>query len=163
MPGVRLLSIHDWWVLTMKMKFLLLFILSLSTFVGVAQTNQQTKTPVHILYGERAPDERRHGPIISGILNMKVASEVLPAYPQKAKEKGLEGRVEVQVLVNEDGEVIFANPLSGPEGLWAESVRAAVGARFTPSTLSGEPVKITGRLIYDFKGGKVVMPYKKKS
>jgi len=26
-------------------------------------------------------------------------------------------RVEVQLLVNEDGEVIFANPLSGPEEL----------------------------------------------
>ncbi|MGH9945166.1 MAG: energy transducer TonB, partial [Pyrinomonadaceae bacterium] len=132
----------------MKMKLLLLFILSLSTFVGVAQTNQQTKTPVHILYGERTPDERRRGPIISGILNMKIVSEVLPTYSQKAKDKDIEGRVEVEVLVNEDGEVIFANPLSGPEGLWAESVRAAVSARFTPTTLSGGPVKITGRLIY---------------
>ena len=146
----------------MKIKFLFLFILFLSMFVGVAQTNQQTKTPVQILYGERTPDERRRGPIISGILNMKVVSEALPAYPQKAKDKGIKGRVEIEVLVNEDGEVIFANPLSGPEELWAESVKAAVGARFTPTTLSGEPVKITGRLIYDFKDGKVVMPYKKK-
>ena len=147
----------------MKTKLLFLFILFLSTFVGVAQTAQQTKTPVQILYGESTPDERRRGPIISGILNMKVVSEVLPAFPQKAKDKSIEGRVEVQVLVNEDGEVIFANPLSGPEGLWAESVKAAVGTRFAPTTLSGEPVKITGRLIYDFKGSKVVMPYKKKS
>ena len=161
MPGVRLLSIRRW-VLTMKMKILFLFILSLSTFVGVAQTDQQTKTPVHILYGERTPDERRRGPIISGILNMKVVSDVLPTYPQKAKDKRIEGRVEVQLLVNEDGEVIFANPLSGPEELWAESVKAAVAARFTPTTLSGELVKITGRIIFDFKGGKVEMPFKKK-
>ncbi len=147
----------------MKMKLLLLCILFFSMSVGVAQTNQQTKTPVQILYGERTPDERRRGPIISGILNMKVVSEVLPAFPKKAKDKGIEGRVEVQVLVNEDGEVIFANPLSGSEELWAESVKAAVGARFAPTTLSGESVKITGRLIYDFKGGKVGMPYKKKS
>ncbi len=145
------------------MKLPFLFILSLSTFAGVAQTNQQTKTPVHVLYGERTPEERRRGPLISGILNMKVVTEVLPAYPPKAKDKGIEGRVEVQLLVNEDGEVIFANPLSGPEELWAESVKAAVVARFGPTTLSGEPVKMTGRIIYDFKDGKVVMPYKKKS
>ena len=117
MPGVRLLSILNWWVLNMKTKLLFLFILFLSTYVGVAQTAQQTKTPVQILYGESTPDERRRGPIISGILNMKVVSEVLPAFPQKVKDKSIEGRVEVQVLVNEDGEVIFANPLSGPEGL----------------------------------------------
>ena len=146
----------------MKKRLLCLFVLSLSTFVGVAQTDKQTKTPVQILYGERTPDERRRGPLISGILNMKVVSEVLPAYPQKAKDKGIGGTVEVQVLVNEDGEVIFANPLSGPEELWAESVKAAVGSRFTPTALSGEPVMITGRLIYDFKNGKVVMPYRKK-
>jgi TonB family protein len=146
----------------MKMKLLFIFILFLSTFVGVAQTNQQTKTPVQILYGERTPDERRRGPLISGILNMKIVSEVLPAYPQKAKDKGIEGRVEVELLVNEDGEVIFANPLSGPEELWAESVKAAVGVRFGPATLSGEPVKVTGRIIYDFKGGKVAMPFKRK-
>lgn len=146
----------------MKTKLLLLFILFLSTFVGVAQTNQQTKTPVQTLYGERTPEERRRGPLISGILNMKVVSEMLPAYPRKAKGKDIEGRVEVELLVNEDGEVIFVNPLSGPEELWAESVRAAVGAKFTPTKLAGEPVKMTGRLIFDFKGGKVVMPFKKK-
>lgn len=147
----------------MKLKILLLSIIFLSAFEVMSQTNPQTKTPVQILYGENTPDERRRGPIISGILNMKVVSEGLPAYPQKAKEKSLEGTVEVQLLVNEDGEVIFANPISGPEELWAESVKAAVSARFTPSTLSGKPVKITGRIIYTFKDGKVIMPYKKKS
>jgi TonB family protein len=127
---------------------------------GLAQTNQKPTSPVQILYGERTPDERRHGPLISGVLNMKILNDVLPAYPQKAKDKNIQGRVEVQLLINEDGEVIFANPLSGPEELWAECVKAAVAARFKPTTLSGEPVKITGRVIFDFKNGKVEFPYK---
>lgn len=142
------------------MKLLFLSGLFLSTFVCVAQDNQQSKTPVQILYGERTPEERRRGPLISGVLNMKVISEVLPSYPQKAKDKRVEGRVEVQLLVNEDGEVIFANPLSGPEELWAESVKAAVAARFKPTRLAGEPVKITGRIIFDFKNGKGILPYR---
>jgi hypothetical protein len=37
-------------------------------------------------------------------------------------------------------------------------VKAAVGARFTPLTLSGKPIKIAGRIILDFKNGQVVMP-----
>jgi TonB family protein len=147
----------------MNMKLLLLFTFPLLMFVGVAQTNQKAKTPAQILYGERTPEERQRGPISSGILNTKVVSEVLPAYPRKAKDEGIEGRVEVQVLVNEDGEVIFANPLSGPEELWPASVKAAVDARFTPTMLSGELVKITGRLIYDFKDGKVERPYRMRS
>lgn len=147
------------------MKFLLLSILILSPSLGFAQTDQQPKSPVDILCGPPKPDDKSgkvRGPIIAGILNMMALSEILPTYPQKAKDKKIEGRVEVQLLVNEDGEVIFANPLSGPEELWAESVRAAVGARFNPTTLSGEPVKITGRIVYEYKDSKVVMPYRKQ-
>ena len=140
------------------MKLMFLMILFLCTLAGFSQTSKNT--PVQILYGERTPDERRRGPVISGVLNMKILNDVLPTYPQKAKDKDIQGRVEVQLLINEDGEVIFANPLSGPEDLWAESLKAAVGARFAPTTLSGEPVKITGRVIFDFRNGKVELPYK---
>src|SRR4030095_8309704 len=142
------------------MRILFFSILVLSTVFGFAQTKEHGKTPVDILYGPRTPDERRRGPVISGVLNMKAILDSLPTYPQKAKDMHIEGRVEIQVLVNEDGEVIFANPLSGPEALWADSVKAAVAAWFQPSKLEGEPVKITGRLIFDFKKGKVELPYK---
>lgn len=142
------------------MKAVPLMILFVCTLAGFAQSKKQSDTPVQILYGERTPDERRHGPLISGVLNMKILNDPLPSYPQKAKDKNIHGRVEVQLLINEDGEVIFANPLTGPEELWAESVRAAVTALFKPSTLGGKPVKITGRVIFDFKNGKVEFPYK---
>lgn len=140
------------------MKLLFLMIVFLSSFVGAAQTNKQSNTPVQILYGTRTPDERRQGPVISGVLNMKVLNELSPTYPQKAKDQKIQGRVEVELLVNEDGEVIFANPLSGPEELWAESVKTSVSARFKPMVLSGKPAKITGRIILDFKNGAAVVP-----
>ena len=143
------------------MKAVLLMFLFLPGLAVFTQNRMQTDTPVQILYGERTPDDRRHGPIISGILNVKTVNDPLPVYPQNARDKKIEGRVEIQLLVNEDGEVIFANPLSGPEELWAESVKAAVTARFSPMKLSGKPVKITGRVIFDFKNGKVELPYKK--
>lgn len=144
----------------MKLLFLLCFLLF--NVVVPTQNSQQPKSPVQILYGPRDSDpqvKKPRGPLISGILNMKVKSGLLPAYPTKAKDNRIEGTVEVQLLVNEDGEVIFANPLSGPEALWAVAVRASVTARFGPTRLEGEPVKITGRLIYDFKNGKVEMPF----
>lgn len=140
------------------MKLLFLVVVFLSAYVVLAQTDKQSNTPVQILYGTRTPDERRQGPVISGILNMKVLNELSPAYPQKAKDQKIHGRVEVELLVNEDGEVIFANPLSGPEELWAESVKTSVSAHFKPMTLSGKPVKVTGRIILDFKNGEAVVP-----
>lgn len=135
------------------MKLLLLTIVFLSVYVGVAQTNKKSNTPVQLLYGERTAEENRRGPVISGVLNALVINELTPVYPEKAQALKIKGRVEVQLLINEDGEVIFANPLSGPEELWAESVRTSVMARFRPFTLEGQPAKRTGRLILDFKNG----------
>jgi len=140
----------------MKKTLPLLVLVFFTISIGVAQINRQSpNSPVYILYGERAPEERRHGPLISGILNRLVLAEELPAYPAKARK--LKGTVEVEVLINEDGEVIFANPQSGPEGLWAESVKAAVATRFAPAGVEGRPIKRSGRLIYEFSDGKVAM------
>jgi outer membrane biosynthesis protein TonB len=140
------------------MKPLLFIFLFLFTYAGVVQINLQSNSPVQILYGTRTADERRKGPLFSGVLNSKLLNELDVIYPQKAKDKNIQGRVEVQLLTNEDGEVIFANPLSGPEELWAESVKATVGARVPPVKMAGVPVKITGRIIIDFKNGQVVVP-----
>jgi TonB family protein len=144
------------------MKLLLVSILFLCAFAGFAQTNERSKTPVEILYGtrENGSDHKNRSPVHSGVLNPKASLEVLPAYPEKAKQLHIEGRVEIQLLVNEDGEVIFANPLSGPEALWAEAVKGAVAARFSPMRVEGQPRKITGRIIFDFKSGKVSLPFK---
>src|SRR5687767_11116305 len=83
-----------------------------------------------------------------------IASVELPAY-RKAQEKQIEGRVTVQLLFNEDGEVISASPLSGPEELWPASVKATVTTRFRPMKLSGKPTKVRGILLVDFRNGKV--------
>ena len=140
------------------MKLLLLTIVFLSVYVGVAQTNKKSNTPVQLLYGERTPEDRRRGPVISGVLNAGVLNELSPVYPEKAKALKIKGRVEVELLINEDGEVVFANPLSGPEELWAESVRTSVMARFQPLALAGQPAKRTGRLILEFKNGQATVP-----
>ena len=103
------------------MKILCVSIVFVCALVGLAQTGKSSKTPVEILYGPRDPAASATWPVISGVMNSKAKLETLPIYPQRAKEKRIEGQVEVQLLVNEDGEVIFANPQSGPEALWAES------------------------------------------
>jgi protein TonB len=56
----------------------------------------------------------------------------------------------VQVLVDEQGSVMTARAVSGPPALHVAAVNAARLARFTQTLLMGEPVKVSGTLVYTF-------------
>jgi TonB family protein len=57
----------------------------------------------------------------------------------------------VQVLIDEQGRVISATPVSGHVMLMSAAQRAAMQARFRPTLLSEQPVKVSGVITYDFK------------
>ena len=88
--------------------------------------------------------------IKGGILNGKAISLPKPDYPAEARAAGTEGVVVVQVTIDEQGNVTEARPISGPKQLQEVSVNAALQAKFSPTLLSGEPVKVTGVLVYNF-------------
>jgi len=90
-------------------------------------------------------------PISGGVLNGKATSLPQPPYPPIAKAAHASGSVTVQVTVDEEGNVISAHPVSGHPLLQAAATAAARQAKFTPTKLSGQPVKVTGVIIYNFK------------
>ena len=143
----------------LKMSCHVLLIVFASVALAVNQNSQQPESPQELLCGTSTSGERRC--VNGGVLNDKVVSVELPVYPQKAAEKQIEGTVTVTLLYNEDGEVISARPHSGPEGLWATAVKAAVNTRFPPTKLSGKPIKVTGALHVSFEDGKVDIPHPK--
>ena len=73
-----------------------------------------------------------------------------PEYPPIARAAHAEGTVEVQVLVDFDGNVVAATAISGHPLLQAAAVSAARKARFTPLTYNGEPAKMVGVIQYNF-------------
>ena len=73
-----------------------------------------------------------------------------PAYPAIARAAGAEGEVEVQVLIDFEGEVVAASAISGHPLLQAASVKAARDSLFAPAKLDGKPVKVVGILKYNF-------------
>lgn len=89
-------------------------------------------------------------PISGGVLNGKAISLPKPAYPPIAKAAHASGTVTVQVTIDENGNVISAHAVSGHPLLQAVAVAAAKGARFSPTKLSGQPVKVTGVITYNF-------------
>jgi len=54
------------------------------------------------------------------------------------------------MYLDENGNVISAHAVSGHPLLQAVAVAAARGARFSPTKLSGQPVKVTGVITYNF-------------
>src|ERR1043165_7600903 len=139
----------------MKPHFLL--ILFASTILAVNQNSQQQRnTPLDNICGK--PEDKKC--LFEGALNKWVIYTELPAYPQKAQEKQIEGTVTVRVIFNDDGEVISATTMLGHEELWAAAVKAAITTRFQPTKLSGKPVKVSGFLNVIFKNGKIEIPKK---
>ena len=91
-----------------------------------------------------------HAPLSAGVLNGRALRLPVPVYPSAAKNSGAQGRVVVEVLIDEQGRVIEARAVSGHAFLLASAVQAARQARFTPTLLSGSPVKVKGTLSYVF-------------
>lgn len=73
-----------------------------------------------------------------------------PVYTEIAKRARAQGPVSVQVLIDETGRVISAKAVSGSPFLTVEAQKAAMQARFNPTLLSNQPVKVSGVITYNF-------------
>ncbi len=94
--------------------------------------------------------ETKKSVVSGGVLNGKAVSKPEPEYPEIAKAAGAEGTVTVQILVDEEGNVVSAAAVSGHPLLQQAAVAAARQARFSPTLLSGQPVKVSGIVTYKF-------------
>lgn len=88
--------------------------------------------------------------VSGGVLNGKAISKPQPAYPLTAKAAHTQGTVVVKVLVDETGSVVSAEAVSGHPLLRPAAIAAARQAKFSPTLLSGKPVKLSGLLTYNF-------------
>ncbi len=88
--------------------------------------------------------------ISGGVLNGKATSLPKPPYPPAARAVRASGAVTVQVLIDESGNVVSASAVSGHPLLRAAAVSAARSAKFSPTQLSGQPVKVSGVITYNF-------------
>lgn len=86
-----------------------------------------------------------------GVINGKATNLPKPPYPAAAIAINAQGEVMVQVTIDETGKVISAKAAKGHPILKPAAERAAWQARFTPTLLSGVPVKVTGVIVYHFK------------
>lgn len=86
------------------------------------------------------------------ILNSSAIFLPTPDYPQEAKDLCASGQVKVQVLVDENGNAISAEAISGDELLRNSAVEAAMNAKFSPTPEIR--IKTKGIVVYNFSTEK---------
>ncbi len=88
--------------------------------------------------------------VSQGVINGKATSLPKPPYPAAARAVRASGAVNVSVKIDENGNVVSASATSGHPLLRAAAVQAARSAKFAPTQLSGQPVSVTGIIVYNF-------------
>jgi TonB family protein len=121
-----------------------------SAGVDLQSMNVAGNKKVEVTETDAPPSRSLLKPVSGGVLNGKAISLPTPAYPDMARRMGIFGTVEVNVIVDENGKVLSAKALSGPGPLRDTAVQAALRARFSPTKLSGQAVKVSGQINYKF-------------
>src|SRR5262245_58782828 len=99
-----------------------------------------------------------------GVLIGSATKRIEPEYPARARQRGISGRVVVEVTINQQGAVISASPVSGPAELREAAVRAARRWKFSPTYLSGSAVTVVGEISFNFEfDGDAVSDSKRSS
>lgn len=88
----------------------------------------------------------------AGVINGKATNLAKPPYPAAAKKDRAQGTVMVNVMIDEEGKIIYACGADSKlhTALIEASEWAAYQSTFTPTTVAGKPVKVTGVIVYNF-------------
>ena len=107
------------------------------TTANVAPTNTPMPLPTRVK------------PIPGGVLNGRAVSLPQPPFPPAARIRAVQ-TVRVKVLLDENGRVVTASAVNGYPLFRSAAEQAARAARFSPTLLGGQPVKVVGVIVYNF-------------
>ena len=127
--------------------------LSATNTAEVRNVASNTGSPKVVLESEPPPGNAPKPilrPVSGGVLNGSATYLPSPLYPETAKRLRQAGLVTVEVVIDENGKVISATAANGLSTLREAAIQAALRARFSPTKLSGQPVKVFGTITYKF-------------
>lgn len=110
----------------------------------------QTKTKTTAKSKKSAKDD---GLVIGdkySFLNGEVTEMVRPIYRKAARDAGAVGLVQVEVLIDPNGDVISARPRTGNALLHPEAEKAALATKFNKPSVYGKPAKAFGFIVFRF-------------
>ena len=87
----------------------------------------------------------------AGLVEGRALSLAAPIYPVVARQNSASGAVQVWVLIDEAGKVERAGAMNGHQLLQDPARDAACGAKYSPTTIQGQPIKTAGMISYNFR------------
>jgi TonB family protein len=92
---------------------------------------------------EQRPSEKT-GPVTvsAGIMAGQLVNKVTPTYPDEAKKERIQGKIELEAIINKAGEVENLRVVSGPKELQQSALDAVRRWTYKPFLLNGEPVEV---------------------
>jgi TonB family protein len=94
--------------------------------------------------------ETNFSPNTNELLNNRAIKLIIPRYSAEARKARVQGKVLVQVTVNERGRVTEAKTIEGQDLLNEICEKAALASTFKPKTSNGKKVKYSGVIQYTF-------------
>ncbi len=82
-----------------------------------------------------------------------IVAKTAPVYPPIAKQMKVEGTVELEAVLSEEGRVEKVNIVSGNPLLTRAGAEALKGWKFKPFVDDGKPVKVIAPVSFTFKLG----------
>lgn len=87
-----------------------------------------------------------------GTLNNLAIKLAQPIYPTTAQQMNIQGRITVQVELDEEGKIVSAKSVNGPQILRTAAEDAVRRSKFKPSMIGTQAVKTTGVIVFNFVG-----------
>ena len=84
-------------------------------------------------------------------MNQWLVQKVMPSYPARARQDGVEGQVVLQAVIGKDGSVTELKHLQGPQILSAAAMDAVRRWRFKPYAVDGKPVEVETDIRLNFE------------
>ena len=96
----------------------------------------------------------RPKPDVKGKKNIGLCGKAIslpkPEYPKDAKQQKVSGVVSIEIVIDEEGDPIWAKAIDGPPLLQEPALKAACLSRHSPEKISGQPVKVNRVITYNF-------------
>ena len=102
------------------------------------------------------PSVKRNGPLrVGGHLRQpKVIVIVLPKYPALAREAHIQGQVQIDAVLDEQGNVIEMKVISGPPLLYQAAIDALKQWKYEPTYLNDRPIAVKMIVTINFQLGQ---------
>ena len=85
------------------------------------------------------------------VLQNTAAFRPQPVYPKAARDADIEGNVTVEVTISEEGSVIAARAITGPEQLREAALAAARRWKWMPARVDRDRARVVGTITFRFK------------